>query len=171
MTIPFMPMPKIPRLRRDIVITEKIDGTNASIYVNEFGLTLFGSRNRWITTGDDPGHHFGEWYGSKIGRTYGLTDGERHFALFNVHRWGHPEQRARLPKILQVVPELYRGPFTDAAVDATIAELRLTGSKLVPGFMQPEGIVVFHKASNSLFKRTLEKDEEPKGKGQPVAER
>ncbi len=33
----FKPWPKIPRLRRDIVITEKIDGTNAIIHVAEDG--------------------------------------------------------------------------------------------------------------------------------------
>jgi hypothetical protein len=29
--------------------------------------------------------------------------------------------------------------------------------------MKPEGIVVYHTASRSLFKVTLEKDESPKG--------
>lgn len=31
--------------------------------------------------------------------------------------------------------------------------------------MKPEGIVVFHVAGGYLFKKTIEKDEEPKGKG------
>lgn len=30
--------------------------------------------------------------------------------------------------------------------------------------MTPEGVVVFHSAQGVLFKKTLEKDEEPKGK-------
>jgi hypothetical protein len=29
----FRPMPKTPRLSREIVISEKIDGTNASVYI------------------------------------------------------------------------------------------------------------------------------------------
>ena len=33
--VPFVEFPKIPRLKRDIVVTEKIDGTNASILVPE----------------------------------------------------------------------------------------------------------------------------------------
>jgi hypothetical protein len=37
------------------------------------------------------------------------------------------------------------------------------GSKAAPGFMKPEGIVVFHVAGNVGFKKTIEKDEEPKG--------
>jgi len=41
--------------------------------------------------------------------------------------------------------------------------LREEGSAAVEGWMQPEGIVVFHKAGGVLFKATLEKDEEPKG--------
>lgn len=31
----FSPFPKVGRLSRDITITEKIDGTNASIYISE----------------------------------------------------------------------------------------------------------------------------------------
>jgi len=31
----FIPMPKIPRLMREMVITEKLDGTNASILIRE----------------------------------------------------------------------------------------------------------------------------------------
>jgi hypothetical protein len=37
------------------------------------------------------------------------------------------------------------------------------GSKAAPGFMKPEGIVAFHVAGNIAFKKTIEKDEEPKG--------
>ena len=35
MMIEFTKFPKIPRLNRDMIITEKIDGTNAQIYVAE----------------------------------------------------------------------------------------------------------------------------------------
>ncbi len=37
MTIEFQAWPKTPRLFRDIVITEKIDGTNSAIIIQEFG--------------------------------------------------------------------------------------------------------------------------------------
>ena len=30
--------------------------------------------------------------------------------------------------------------------------------------MKPEGVVIYHKAANMMFKKTIEKDEEPKGK-------
>ena len=44
-----------------------------------------------------------------------------------------------------------------------MVQLEQSGSALVPGFMNPEGIVVFHQASRTMFKRTLEGDEQPKG--------
>jgi hypothetical protein len=104
-TLPeFTPFPKIPRLSKPVVITEKIDGTNALVYVTDDGDVFAGSRSRWITPQDDnfgfarwvegnkdtllklgPGRHFGEWWGSGIQRNYGLK--ERRFSLFNVHRW------------------------------------------------------------------------------------
>ena len=49
MNIPFVEFPKMPRLSREIIITEKIDGTNASVTITEDGQFLTGSRTRWIT--------------------------------------------------------------------------------------------------------------------------
>ena len=95
----FREVPKMARLSREIIITEKLDGTNASIYIGEDGTFLVGSRTRWITPEDDnhgfakwaysererlltlgAGHHFGEWWGCGIQRNYGLTD--KRFSLF-----------------------------------------------------------------------------------------
>jgi hypothetical protein len=100
----FIPFPKMPRLSREIIITEKIDGTNACIYITDDGQFLVGSRTRWITPEQDnhgfarwayenkeqlmllgPGRHFGEWWGQGIQRNYGLK--EKRFSLFNVQRW------------------------------------------------------------------------------------
>lgn len=178
MTIPFTPFPKIPRLKRNIVVTEKIDGTNASILVPEDGGPLLvGSRNRWITPEDDNygfarwvkereeilreglgfGHHFGEWWGHGIQRRYGLT--EKRFSLFNTGRWSNDT-----PAPCHVVPVLYHGAWSQEAIDECLARLAKNGSVAAPGFMKPEGVVVFHIASQSLYKVTLEKDEEPKGR-------
>jgi hypothetical protein len=33
------------------------------------------------------------------------------------------------------------------------------GSRAAPGFMHPEGIVVYHVAGNVAFKKTFEKDQ------------
>jgi len=174
----FQAFPKMPRLTREIVITEKIDGTNAQVCIGEDGSIRAGSRTRWITPEDDnfgfarwvdanrdellllgPGRHFGEWWGSGIQRTYGLS--ERRFSLFNVSRWS--EER---PACCHVVPLLYRGVFDTAAVENVLDVLRLDGSQASPGFMNPEGVIVFHVAGNLGFKKTLEKDEQPKGQPQ-----
>lgn len=175
MTYEFEAFPKMPRLSREIIITEKIDGTNAQVFIADDGTILAGSRTRWITPADDnfgfaawveknadelrnlgPGRHFGEWWGAGIQRKYGQD--RKRFSLFNVSRWS--EER---PSCCDVVPTLYRGDFTTEAVDDTIAVLRDTGSMAAPGFMQPEGVIVFHIAGNVGFKKTLEKDEVPKG--------
>lgn len=170
---------KIPRLVREVVVTEKIDGTNAQVFIGEDGVVLAGSRNRWITPEDDNfgfarwvkdneeelktglgiGAHYGEWWGAGIQRRYGLA--EKRFSLFNVARW---IEGAR-PACCHVVPVLYRGPFDTVAIDSVVASLAQTGSRAAPGFMKPEGVVIFHTAARVLFKRTIEKDAEPKGKG------
>ena len=170
----FEEFPKIARLSRECIITEKLDGTNAQIYIGENGEFLTGSRTRWITPEDDnygfsrwahehkeellalgPGRHFGEWWGQGIQRKYPI--GEKRFSLFNVFRWGDTR-----PSCCHVVPTLYRGEFTTMAVENCIKNLRELGSVAAPGFMNPEGVVIFHTAANFGFKKTLEKDEAPK---------
>lgn len=174
--IEFIEFPKMPRLTREVVITEKLDGTNAQIYITEDGDLYAGSRTRWITPDADnygfaswvdankaslldlgPGSHFGEWWGCGIQRKYGLT--EKRFSLFNTDRWGEAR-----PACCDVVPVLYRGMFCTAIVDDCIASLRDFGSRAAPGFMNPEGVVVFHLAGRVGFKKTIHKDEVPKGR-------
>ena len=45
----FEEFPKVPRLSRGCVITEKIDGTNAQVMVDEDGTVTAASRTRIIT--------------------------------------------------------------------------------------------------------------------------
>jgi hypothetical protein len=195
----FEEFPKIPRLKREVVITEKIDGTNAQILLVSLDneqlleaakndpqvLKIFpgggngdnavalkaGSRNRYITPEADnfgfarwvlehadelaslgEGRHFGEWYGAGIGRRYGLT--EKRFALFNVARWN--DQNPNRPACCQVVPILARGEAIND--DDVMANLLANGSQMVPGFLNPEGIIVYHSASRQMYKRTFEQD-------------
>jgi len=55
----FEAFPKIARLNRNCVITEKIDGTNAQIHITDEGEVLVGSRNRYLTgTGKDDNFGF-----------------------------------------------------------------------------------------------------------------
>lgn len=196
----FLPFPKIPRYTRECVITEKLDGTNASVLIAPLGTptqppSVFdniaywddfdtntrwgmwaGSRVRWLQTWEDnygfanwvrnnarelqklgEGHHFGEWWGNGIQRGYGLT--EKKFSLFNTHRWDDAQLR---PKCCDVVPTMYRGDFDSAKVQMVIEDLAKRGSMAAPGFMNPEGIIIYHTAGNLMFKKTIKGDEEGK---------
>lgn len=174
----FEEFPKMARLSRRIIITEKIDGTNAQICIGEDGSVKFGSRTRWITPEDDnygfarwatgnldelmqlgPGRHFGEWWGAGIQRNYGV--GEKRFSLFNTSRW--LEDR---PACCGVVPVLFDGIWNGEEPFEMLEFLRREGSQAAPGFMRPEGIVVYHVAGNVGFKKTLEKDEMSKGEAE-----
>lgn len=101
------------------------------------------------------GRHFGEWYGQGIQRTYGLD--HKRFALFRAPKHGVPEGCP-----VSVVPELdVWGEFDTGRLALLMAELRLSGSHAAPGYMNPEGIVIFHARSGQLFKYTYEAG--PKG--------
>lgn len=170
----FEPFPKIARLNRDIIITEKIDGTNASVWVDEVtGEVRAASRNRFITPENDNfgfakwveankeelrtlGHgvHFGEWWGSGIQRGYGQV--RKRFSLFHIRR------DFTLPNCCEQVPILFTGPMHSSHIEVALNLLRAGGSRAAPGFMNPEGIVIFHTASHTSFKVTLEGDEKGK---------
>jgi hypothetical protein len=184
----FTAFPKIPRLRRDCIITEKIDGTNAAVGITEDGGVYAQSRKRIIHSSEDnfgfakwvannataltdtlgPGLHFGEWWGLGIQRGYGLD--HKRFSLFNTTRWEHLRTDSPVEG-LGVVPVLYEGPFSDDVVEEALCVLNQNGSMAVAelwggtgavGFAKAEGIIVFHTAANSMFKVTLENDETPK---------
>lgn len=184
---------KIARMSREVVITEKIDGTNAQVAIwnrSEMGLNWepgeldcihddfiirAGSRKRWIYPGQDnygfaqfvwdnrqslvrlgPGRHFGEWWGCDIQRGYDLN--ERRFSLFNTHRW-----KDWRPDCCHTVPVLWHGSLANLNVDNIMADLQQGGSQAAPGYMRPEGIILYHTQGNFLLKKTFEKDE---GKGE-----
>ena len=168
MSLEFRSFQKIPRWARDIVVTEKIDGTNTSVWVDHFtraqiedtdsqiptqvisltamadnGMAVMfdgaadgsltfvraGSANGFLWPKKDhyefaawvwenanilfglgDGSHFGEWYGRKIQRAYGME--ERRWALFNVGRWSGQLGDQAPPACCDVVPVLYSGPMT-----------------------------------------------------------
>lgn len=224
--IEFESFGKIPRLYRDIVVTEKIDGSNGAVGIKKFpfgwhvggidpetgidhdmpanAVMVFGPNNtdydnggcglpdseylvwaqsrkrvitpeadnfgfaRWVynnraTLIDDlgPGLHFGEWWGNGIQRGYGLPNGDKRFSLFNVKRW---EGRWFTTPSLEVVPVVERGEFSTVLVKGALMKLKWNGSFAAPGYLKPEGVVIFHPASNQLFKATIDNDEEPKSK-------
>jgi hypothetical protein len=186
----FQPFPKLARLSRECTITEKLDGTNAQIYIvdpetlenEEYEEVVrtepvatvgvyhiyAGSRTRlikpgkttdnygfaqWVADHPDlvelgPGRHFGEWWGKGIQRNYGLD--EKRFSLFHTHGI------AKKPDCVSVVPELYRGTFATAQVIIEMDRLYRNGSKAAPGFMNPEGVVVYHEHAKVAFKKTFD---------------
>lgn len=206
--IEFQPFNKISRLFRDVVITEKIDGTNAAVGIVEVtedelswgeaappdtailvslhnqGLyaVYAQSRKRLITPTNDnfgfarwvhenavtlaadlgPGLHFGEWWGSGIQRGYGLEKGEKRFSLFNVKRWNFQLEVPFYTPRLNTVPVLYTGEFNTDTVRDVMDNLEDYGSQAAPGFLEPEGVVIYHVAANALFKATIYNDAAPK---------
>ena len=195
--IAFKEFPKIPRLNREIVVTEKIDGTNAAVRIElasdaaehdpteiardlSSGLVMFAqSRSKFVTPYDDNhgfaawvkenatdlfrlglGTHYGEWWGPGINKRYGQLAKQKRFSLFNTSLWGDAAAR---PACCDVVPVLYKGAFSQTAIDSALLDLATGGSVACPGCTKPEGIIVFHTAANALFKATIEKDQEWKG--------
>lgn len=181
----FKPFPKIDRLVNSVMsVTQKIHGTNAQVFVfqTENGLDLLvGSRTRWITPESDNygfaahvyahkqefidklgvGQHFGEWAGPGINSGEGLT--EKTFVLFD--HWKFPPERPLPPKTV-VVPVLYDAGVVDLSVLTRLGdELKASGSRLVPGFMRPEGMVVMFKGTRFKIVFDAEETQWQKGDG------
>lgn len=208
----FTPWPRTHRLFRDVVVTEKIDGTNAAVHISQRyevaspsdfelrpgeviidgRLWCVGaqSRKRVITPSSDnysfarwvqdnaadlvpilgAGLHFGEWWGQGIQRRYGLE--ERRFSLFNTARWwditesgqsmAERAEQSDLCGQVDAVPVLYEGPFSEARITSALRDLQTDGSYAAPGFMNPEGVCVFHTQTRSVFKVTLDHNDASK---------
>lgn len=105
------------------------------------------------------GRHFGEWVGKGVNKRHYNLDHKR-FVLFNTARW----TGADLPDRVDVVPVLFEGyadnPGT-AALEA-MEILQVDGSRYAPGFKDPEGVVMRHGPSGTLFKKTFDYDEQGK---------
>ena len=189
---------KTPRLFRDIVITEKMDGSNCAIIFEDVttedventpstelivrGAYLYRvgaqSKNRLITPGKTTdnygfaafvyahkeelfdllgvGHHFGEWWGDGIQKRYQVQ--YRVFSLFNTAK--HKDTFLRLKDeagrdvMIERVPVLYEGPFSEEAVKASLDSLNKYGSLGHPFNPNPEGIVIYHTQSKQVYKVT-----------------
>lgn len=159
----------VGKVKLNMFITQKIHGTNAQILITEDGQIRAGSRTRWIFPGDDNygfaawveankeeliaklgvGRHFGEWAGPGINSSEGLET--KTLVLFDHARY--PE----LPAGCLTVPVLYKGPLDFKMADVVMNELKNNGSKLVPGFMRPEGIVI--SFAGQRFKQVFDAEE------------
>lgn len=160
-------------------ITQKIHGTNAQVTVfqkedGELDLVC-GSRTRFIYPHDDNygfagfvhankeaflnlglGTHYGEWAGPGINSGEGLT--EKTFVLFAYGRYRNADGSAmELPPRTVIVPVLYEGPVDLDKVQEVMDDLVKNGSKLVPGFTNPEGVVV--SLAGTRYKKTFSAEE------------
>lgn len=207
----FKAWPKTPRLNRNCIATEKIDGTNSAVIIEDLKGEYAGDKDdalavlqlpdeRWfavyaqsrkrllrpgkssdnfgfaawvkehaleLAAGLGEGYHYGEWWGGKIQRGYGLE--EKRFSLFNAGRWHDQHANSGdfgadpAPECCYVVPVIATGTNINAVAEGALAELNENGSFAAPGFDNPEGIVVYHTAARQTFKVTCEGDESPKG--------
>lgn len=156
--------------------TQDDDGNDPDVIAIERGdipLSMrVGSRSRWITPESDnynfarnvlenvetyfklgEGAHFGEWYGLGIQHGHGMK--EKRFALFNNLRWDNVSR----PEGLDVVPTLYKGDFHPELVNDIAAQLKASGSILVPGWMKPEGFIIYFPEFRKSLKWTYEAQE------------
>lgn len=179
----FQAFPKLHRLNGPVIVTEKIDGTNGCIII-ENGEIAAQSRTRIITPEKDnfgfarwvhvnqdvliellgEGRHYGEWWGKGIQRGYGLNT--KVFSLFNTSRWLHHEITAtKLGMQLDVVPTLFEGTFMEVVeeIPVIMGWLKKAGSVAAPDYNNPEGIVIYDTRSGQGYKKTFDYDDTGKG--------
>lgn len=131
------------------------DSSTLALYFKELDLVC-GSRNRWIYPHSDnygfatfidqhkdeyiaklgEGRHDCEWAGPGINSGEGLA--QKTVVLFD--HWRYKDKP--LPTGAVIVPVLYAGDLDLAKVQETMDLLKIEGSRLAPGFMRPEGVVV-----------------------------
>ena len=182
----FKPWPKIPRVSNEsFIVTEKIDGTNACIVIqtktgnNKLPVPMplaetythfiwAQSRTRmvypecdnfgfaeWVRDNKETliqelgaGYFYGEWWGKRIQRGYNLN--ERRFSLFNPNI---------VSSVCSAVPiigttdmeHLYKDLEEFASV------LKDKGSLASPGFMKPEGLVIYAEQAKTHWKYIIDK--------------
>ncbi len=178
MAIEFESFPKLHRFSGPIVITEKIDGTNACVVIDGdeiaaqsrtriitpekdnhgFARWVYANKNALIALLGD-GRHYGEWWGSGIQRGYGLK--EKRFSLFNTTRWNGTLVHNSIG--VYVVPVLCEDAFNTTIINQTLLNLKMSGSIAAPGYNNPEGIVVYDTRSGQGYKKTFDYDDTGKG--------
>lgn len=165
----FKGWPKIPRDNPfTVTITEKIDGTNACIIIQDGGIVGIQSRKRLITPEDDnygfarwvldneeellklgDGYHYGEWAGPGIQKNPHNLETKKLF-LFNTFRWN--ENNLNLPSCCNVVPVLFQGELEPDTINLLLRALKT--QEEAKG-NTPEGIIVYYHAFRSYTKHTL----------------
>jgi hypothetical protein len=174
--VEFKEWPKIPRgIGESMTITEKIDGTNACVIIQDSDGTTFPRvvgiqpRTRLITPEDDnygfarwvreneeelvklgAGYHYGEWAGPGIQKNHHNLE-RKTFFLFNSDRWR--DGRQERPAGVECVPILFEGPASREMIDQTLSDLWVSAKE--KGYY-PEGIVIWYHKTRRYEKMTFE---------------
>ena len=156
---------KIPRDNPfNVTITEKIDGTNACILIDDDGkLEAVQSRKRFITPEDDnfgfarwvhehkeeleglgSGYHYGEWAGPGIQKNHHNLK-KKTFLLFNTYL------KDSKPDCCETVPVLFEGVMTSGTVLCLFEDLLNNPD---PDYT-PEGVVVYYHTFKCRSKHTI----------------
>lgn len=167
----FKPWAKIPRaVFGHVIITEKLDGSNACVVIEDGEIIGVQSRKRMINIGKESdnygfaqyvydnketflqlgeGRHYGEWVGLGIqGNPHCLPT--KRFYLFNTLRWGDHNEP---PEGIYVVPELHRGEYSVQTIDTVMNNLLTTSKE--QGY-KPEGCIVYFPKLDAMEKHTFE---------------
>lgn len=161
---------KIPRaVLGDVVITEKIDGTNACVIIKDGEIVGIQSRKRMLNVGKEndnygfathvmenkerflglgEGRHYGEWAGIGIQKNPHNLDA-KYFFLFNTLRWGAHNNP---PEGIKVVRVIHQGEYTRAVIDGVMNKLKDDSEDA--GYIA-EGIVVFFPKLKAMEKHTF----------------
>lgn len=182
--VEFQGFPKITRYANaSCIITEKIDGTNACIVIQDDEVVATQSRKRIITPEDDnfgfaswvreneaeivafmgDGRHYGEWWGAGIQRSYGCK--RKWFSPFNVSLFG--VERDDWPTEIGLTPTPVLAccqlPELESFLAEWLRELSEFGSYTAPGRgWAAEGVMVYsHVFKGGYIKAPF--DPTPKG--------
>jgi len=148
-------------------ITEKIDGTNACIIIEDGEIIGVQSRKRFITPEKDnfgfagwvaengpellnlgDGYHYGEWAGLGIQKNPHNLENKKFF-LFNTRRWNN--ENMNLPSCCDVVPILFEGVLDSNTIEETLNKLKDDADPED----KPEGIIVYYHHFKQYTKHTL----------------
>lgn len=167
----FQEWPKIPRYGSPrMLITEKLDGTNACVVIVPLADSLVGhafelarvgdlmllaqSRNRFLSVGKGDNYGFAGWVaanasaladlgpGRWYGEWYGLGIGRGYGLTERRFALFNAHHEKPLPACVSRVPTLYFGPLDTTTIAQVDLDLRNRGSQAVPGYMSPEGVVI-----------------------------
>ncbi|MBL4591208.1 MAG: RNA ligase family protein [Phycisphaerales bacterium] len=156
---------KIPRENPfTVTITEKIDGTNGCVIIQDNEIVGVQSRKRFITPEDDnygfagwvgsnkselltlgDGYHYGEWAGVGIQKNPLVLD-RKHFFLFNTSRW-NPDNPNR-PGCCDVVPILFQGELLADTIPVLLDNLKRRDPV-------GEGVMVYYHTFRKYTKHTI----------------